>query len=59
MMEGDVRRASGSPLVRVHAPQGYQAPPLSWFRGLTLDATMTDKSISAHADVIMQMPVKN
>jgi hypothetical protein len=44
--------------LRVHAPEGYQAPPLSWFRGLDLDATMTEKSISAHAEIIMQMPAK-
>ena len=42
--------------LHVHAPEGYQSPPLSWFRGLRLDATMSEKSISAHADVIMQMP---
>ena len=44
--------------LKVHAPQGYQSPPLSWFRGLDLDATMTEKTISAHAEVIMQMPAK-
>jgi hypothetical protein len=43
-------------LLRIRAPQGYQTPPLSWFRGLDLDATMTEKTISAHAEVIMQMP---
>ena len=47
-----------SPLLKVHAPPGYQSPPLSWFRGLDLDATMTEKTISAHAEVIMQMPAK-
>ncbi len=44
--------------LQVHAPQGYQSPPLSWFRGLELDATMTEKTTSAHAEVIMQMPAK-
>ena len=39
-----------------HAPPGYQSPPLSWFRGLDLDATMTEKTFSAHAEIIMQMP---
>jgi hypothetical protein len=43
-------------LFRIRAPEGYQSPPLSWFRGLDLDAIMTEKSISAHAEVIMQMP---
>ena len=44
--------------LRVHAPKDYQSPPLSWFRGLDLDATMTEKNVSAHAEVIMQMPAK-
>ena len=37
-------------------PPGYQAPPLNWFRGLQLDATMTRKVLSAHAEIIMQLP---
>ena len=45
-------------LLQVHAPPGYQSPPLNWFRGLDLDATMTEKTVSAHAEVIMQMPAK-
>jgi hypothetical protein len=45
-------------LLAEHAPQGYQSPPLSWLRGLKLDATMSEKSISAHAEVIMQTPAK-
>jgi hypothetical protein len=51
-------RAEPGGFLKVHAPQGYQAPPLSWFRGLDLEATMTEKTISAHADIIMQMPAK-
>ena len=43
---------------KVHAPDGYLSPPLNWFRGLHLEATMTEKSVSAHAEVIMQMPPK-
>ncbi|MBN1394234.1 MAG: hypothetical protein JW959_04370 [Pirellulales bacterium] len=42
----------------VKAPDGYRSPPLSWFRGLELEATMTEKAVSAHAEVIMQMPPK-
>jgi hypothetical protein len=42
--------------LKVHAPQGYLSPPLSWLRSLDLDATMTEKSVSAHAEVIMQTP---
>ena len=51
-------RNAGRPPCKVHAPAGYQSPPLSWFRGLDLDATMTEKNVSAHAEVIMQMPAK-
>ena len=43
---------------KIHAPKGYLSPPLNWFRGLDLDATMTEKTVSAHAEVIMQMPPK-
>lgn len=44
--------------LKVHAPDGYRSPPLSWFRGLDLEATMTEKSVSAHAEVLMQLPPK-
>ncbi|MBN1912269.1 MAG: hypothetical protein JW818_21290, partial [Pirellulales bacterium] len=37
-------------------PEGYAAPPLNWFRGLELDATMTEKNLSAHAEIVMQLP---
>jgi len=50
--------ASSNALQKVRAPEGYQAPPLQWFRGLNLDAVMTQRNISAHAEVIMQMPDK-
>jgi hypothetical protein len=49
--KGETSGAAGN-----HVPEGYQSPPLNWFRGLDLDATMTDKHISAHAEVDMQMP---
>ncbi len=45
-------------MVKVHAPAGYRSPPLNWFRGLDLEATMTEKTVSAHAEVIMQLPGK-
>ena len=50
--------AESGGFLKVHAPKGYQSPPLSWFRGLDLDAMMTEKTITAHAEVIMQMPAK-
>jgi hypothetical protein len=45
-------------LLKVHAPEGYQSPPLSWFRGLKLEASMTERAVSVHAEIIMQMPEK-
>ena len=42
-------------ILKIHAPKGYLSPPLNWFRGLDLDATMTEKTVSAHAEVIMQI----
>ncbi len=38
------------------APAGYVAPPLNWFRGLDLHASLVGTLLSAHAGVIMQMP---
>ncbi len=38
------------------APAGYVAPPLNWFRGLDLHASLIGTLLSAHAEVIMQMP---
>jgi hypothetical protein len=38
------------------APPGFVAPPLNWFRGARVDASMTDKNLSAHAEVSMQLP---
>jgi hypothetical protein len=48
--------AEAGGFLKVHAPQGYLSPPLNWLRGLDLDATMAEKSVSAHAEVIMQSP---
>jgi hypothetical protein len=49
--EGSQRMLPGN-----RAPEGYQAPPLNWFRGLNLDATMTKEVFSAHAEVLMHVP---
>jgi hypothetical protein len=38
------------------APQGYIAPPLSWFRGLDLHASLVGHQLAAHAEVDMQLP---
>jgi len=43
-------------LLRPQSPEGYQAPPLNWFRGLKLDATLTDSAVAAHAELDMQWP---
>jgi hypothetical protein len=46
------------PLLGQPAPPDYLAPPLNWFRGLKLDATMNEKVLSGQAEVIMQTPVQ-
>jgi len=43
-------------LFQARAPEGFQAPPMNWFRGLDLDATATENAASIHAEIIMQMP---
>ena len=48
-------QSGASPLVP-KAPPGYTAPPLNWFRGLDLDAAVLENVLSAHAEVLMQMP---
>ena len=45
-------------LLRVQAPEGYLAPPLNWFRGLSLDAALADSSLAAHIELDMQWPAK-
>jgi hypothetical protein len=39
-------------------PPGYLARPLTWFRGLDLDAAMVESALSAHAEILMQRPEK-
>jgi hypothetical protein len=48
--------ASDSPGIFAAAPQGYLAPPLNWFRGLNLEAKMAEEALTAHAEVVMQLP---
>jgi hypothetical protein len=43
-------------LLKTSAPEGYTAPPWNWFRGLDLEASMNEKNLSAHAEIIMQLP---
>ena len=40
------------------APPGYVAPPLNWFRGLDLHASLVDTLLAAHVEVVMQLPGK-
>ena len=40
------------------APQGYVAPPLNWFRGLDLHASLVGTLLTAHVEVVMQLPDK-
>ena len=46
-------------LFATQAPGGFVAPPLSWFRGLDLDVTVTPEAAWLHAELIMQMPGEN
>lgn len=39
-------------------PVGYRAPPLDWFRGLSLDATLEPAGLRAHVELDMEMPTK-
>ena len=41
-------------LLAASAPQGFVAPPWNWFRGLKLDAALTEKNIDLHAEVLME-----
>ncbi|MGA2259069.1 MAG: hypothetical protein ABSG53_30730, partial [Thermoguttaceae bacterium] len=38
------------------APAGYVAPPLNWFRGLDLHASLIDTLLAVHVEVVMQLP---
>jgi hypothetical protein len=50
--------AGGRSLAESTIPDGYQAPPLSWFRGLNLEAALIEKTLSIHAEATMQLPGK-
>lgn len=43
-------------LLKTTAPEGYQATPLNWFRGLDADALLTPEALSVHAEIVMQKP---
>jgi hypothetical protein len=45
-------------MMKTAAPEGLLVPPCNWFRGLDLEAAVTEKNLSAHAEIIMQMPEK-
>ena len=36
-------------------PEGFQPPPLNWFRGLRLAARLDPREVSVHAEMDMQM----
>lgn len=52
--------ADGQPtgFLKARAPQGYQTPPLNWFRGLEADALLTPEALTLHAEIVMQKPAK-
>ena len=45
-------------LLTTQAPEGFTAPPLSWFRGLEADLTATPEALAIHAELLMQMPAE-
>ncbi len=49
---------AGGSFLHPVVPPNFEAPPLNWFRGLDLEASMNEKNLSAHAEIIMQMPKK-
>ena len=42
-------------ILNVHAPEGFVAPPLSWFRGLEAELTATPEALAVHAEVVMEL----
>ncbi len=52
-------QGSRSPSLLSQVPDGYQTPPLNWFRGAELEATLSGNTLSGHAEVIMQLPEGN
>jgi hypothetical protein len=51
-------QSAGGSFLHPIVPPHFEAPPLNWFRGLDLEATMNEKNLSAHAVLIMQSPAK-
>jgi hypothetical protein len=51
-LEGSRRPSLLAPQV----PDGFQAPPLNWFRGLDLQAAVTDDALDALIQLDMQWP---
>jgi hypothetical protein len=43
--------SAGKPVL----PDGFQAPPLNWFRGMQADVLLQEERISAHGEVDMQI----
>ena len=41
-------------LFTARAPEGFQAPPMNWFRGLNLDVLLLPDTLVAHAEIVMQ-----
>ena len=42
-------------LLTTQPPEGYQAPPLDWFRGMELVGSMTPEEVYLHAEIVMQL----
>ncbi|MEA1949979.1 MAG: hypothetical protein U9N87_01225, partial [Planctomycetota bacterium] len=55
-LEAKPTRQAGKQLLGASIPVDYLSPPLNWFRGMEMDATLTPKALSAHVDIVMLMP---
>ncbi len=50
------QQSGGGLLAGLSPPEGFQTPPLDWFRGLDLDFSSVAGSLSGHAEIDMQRP---
>ncbi|RMF95138.1 MAG: hypothetical protein D6741_11990, partial [Planctomycetota bacterium] len=46
----------GGGFLATKAPPGFLTPPLNWFRGLKAEALASPEGVTAHAEILMEMP---
>lgn len=51
-------QAGATPGPAWSVPEGYQAPPLDWFRGLDMDVRVEPGTLVVHAEIDMQLPAE-